>query len=124
MPVNIDHFVPQLPKDCGFNKNTNDVFDVSDDVKRLQELVFSPDPNTCNPSSDVAYMLSGSDPAFQQFLKDRLFRPQGNSLLADSPDEAAALVHKNLMTSEEYASAVRDYVVSLQQQQSNESNYD
>lgn len=112
MPVNIKHFDPHVPKDCGFNKNDIDFFDLQDDLKRLQTMVFSPDPNTGNPCSEIAILLSGSDPAFQQFIKDKLMQPQASGLLADSADEAAALVHKNLMTSEQYANYVCEYVVN------------
>lgn len=94
-----------------FNKNSLDLVIMPVEQERLTKLVFAADPNTGNPSSDVAYMLKGSDPSFKQYIKDNLMSGSiASSALADSAEEASELVHKNLMTTNQYNEMVIGYV--------------
>ena len=57
--MKVSHFYRKKEFDS-FNPYFTTV-DVEDpETKRLQELVFSPDPETGNPRSDVYYLMSGS----------------------------------------------------------------
>lgn len=99
------------------NKNTLDMIVFDEENLKFCQLVFSPDPLTGNPTSEVAYMLSGSDEGFKQFLKDKLFNAIPQGPLADNPDEAMQLVKKNAYTQDQFVDICKQYVISLQQQQ-------
>lgn len=99
------------------NKNSLDMIVYDEDNLKFCQMVFSPDPLTGNPTSEIAYMLSGSDEGFKQFLKDKLFNAIPQGTLADTPEEAMQLVKKNVYTQEQFADICKQYVISLQQQQ-------
>lgn len=99
------------------NKNDFNFAEIDKENEEFLQMVFKPDPVTKNPTSEIAYMLSGADEGFKQFLKDRLFNAVPQGALADDPDEAAALVKHNLMTQEEFANVTRDYVVNMLKEQ-------
>lgn len=110
MPVNKEHFKPVAKEATTLNKNDFDCYPPSEELEKLQVMVFSPDPLTGNPTSDVAVLLHGSDDGFKQFIKEKLLHPVSQSALADSSEEALQLVHKNLQTNEQYYDAVNEYV--------------
>lgn len=72
---------------------------------------------TGNPQSEIAYMLSGSDDGFKQFLKDKLFNPIPEGSLAEDSDTAMELVHKNAYTQEQFTGICRDYVTNMMREQ-------
>lgn len=85
---------------------------------RFYQLVFECDVETGNPRSDVSYLLTGHDEGFKQYIKDNLFKPNPQGSLADTPEEAEALIKPNLMTAEMFASAAKDYVVNMMRSES------
>lgn len=95
------------------NKNDLNLVEFDEDNLKFCQMVFSPDPVTGNPMSEVAYMLSGADDGFKQYLKDKLFTPVPQGSLADNPDEAMALVKKASYTPEQYNDAIHDYVLNM-----------
>lgn len=109
MPVNKEHF-KLVAKVATLNKNELDCYPPSEELEKLQVMVFSPDPLTGNPTSDIAVLLHGSDDGFKQFIKEKLLNPIPQSSLAESSDEAMQLVRKNLQTNEQYYESVNEYV--------------
>ena len=81
--------------------------------EKFYQLVFSPDPETGNPCSDVRYLLKGTDEGFKQFIKDKLFKANPEVELAETAEEAELLLKKNIMTSEQYAEYVKEYVTNM-----------
>lgn len=91
------------------------LFDIDSEHDEFITLVFSPDPVTLNPQSDVAFMMSSADEGFKDFVREKLLRPNGsaNAVLADSVEESEVLVKPNIMTANQYYNYVREYVTSL-----------
>lgn len=109
-------FYKSFPEDydnISFNKNDYNIIDMDEDNLKFCQMVFSSDPLTGNPQSEIAYMLSGSDEGFKQFLKDKLFNPIPEGSLAEDADTAMQLVHKNVYTQEQFAEICRDYVTNM-----------
>lgn len=87
--------------------------EIDEDNVKFCQLVFSPDPLTGNPQSEVAYMLSGADEGFKAFLKEKLFNAIPEGQLAETSDEAESLVKKNIYTQEQFANVCREYVTRM-----------
>ena len=119
--MKVSHFYRKKDFDS-FNPYFNTV-DVEDpETKRLQELVFCPDPETGNPRSDVSYLMTGADEGFKAFIKEKLLQPGVNQgLLADTPDEAMQFVKPSIMSSEQYYNEMRNYVTKMFESDGNAS---
>lgn len=94
------------------NQYKDDVVRVDPEMEKFQSLVFAPDPLTGNPTSDVHYLLYGTDEGFKQFVKQRLFTPGTSGAVAATAEEAEKFVKPNVMTREQYLSFMKEYAVS------------
>lgn len=109
-------FYKSFPEDydkISFNKNDYNFYEMDEENLKFCQMVFSADPLTGNPQSEIAYMLSGSDEGFKQFIKDKLFNPIPQGSLAEDADTAMQLVHKNAYTQEQFSEICRDYVTNM-----------
>ena len=87
-----------------------------DELARVSKIVFALDPETMSPQSDISYLLSSGDDDFKEYIKNMLFKDNPLGDVADNVDDAEAVVHKNLMTFNEYEQALRDYVIKQNRQ--------
>lgn len=94
------------------NQYKDDVVRVDPEMEKFQSLVFAPDPLTGNPTSDVHYLLYGTDEGFKQYVKQRLFTPGSFGAVASTAEEAEKFVKPNVVTREQYLSFMKDYVTS------------
>ena len=85
-----------------------------DELSRISQIVFAPDPLTGNPTCDIAYLMSSGDDGFKEYVKNMLFKDNPNGAMADDPEESAALVRKNMMTYGDYEEMLRNYVINKQ----------
>lgn len=83
---------------------------LDEEQQQFNQLVFAPDPVTGNPTSVVAFMLSGADEGFKQYVKDKLLKAVPNGSMADSAEEAMDCIKPNCVSIEQYHEFMQDYV--------------
>lgn len=115
--MNKNHFLNlfphvEKPNELDFNQYDYNKVEMSLDQRSFYELVFSPDPVTGNPTSDIQYMLSGSDEGFKQYIREKLMQSVPSGSLVDDVEVSEALVKRNLVTENEFLSYAREYVLN------------
>lgn len=84
---------------------------VKSNRSELEELLFSPDPETRVPRSDIAVMMSADTrPEVANYIRDVYFRKVGNSVSTESADLALETLRDRGESISEYASRLQNIV--------------
>lgn len=102
----LDEVLPTLHRPSG------DAVVKEDELSRISQIVFALDPLTGNPTSDISYLISSGDEGFKEYIKNILFKDNPQGVMAETPEEAAALVKKSMMTFSDYEKSLREYVLN------------
>lgn len=109
--MNIKNFLSTRNKSDDFNKNDFRLVALDEEQKSFVQIVFAPSPETGNPVSAVAYMMSSSDEGFKNYVRENLLSAVTDGSMAENADDALAVVKANLVTSEEYLDFMSAYVI-------------
>lgn len=82
----------------------------SEELKQLKSVVYSVDPVTGHPQSDIATMMSkDTNPEVARYIRDNLLQSRQSTGTLDA-DEALATVKTKNMSTEEYQNQILRYI--------------
>lgn len=110
--MNRKYFLSTRNESKPVNKNDFRLVALDEEQQNFTKIVFAPSPETGNPMSAIAYMMSSQDEGFKNYVRENLLSAVTDGSMADSPEEAMDVVKANLVTPESYLDFMESYVKS------------